>query len=369
MKPFEILVIEDHTRHQKIFAETIVDELGATIRFATTGEEALEIIAQDKKPDLVILDLDLPKISGKEVLKKMKADLRTKLIPVIVLTGSSSQLAEMDLLDNGAEDYLEKGSHPDILVSRIRAQVRHKKAIDRLQNLAIDRDIFAASVLANISAARKQLNSQAEEIKQKLTDDPVQTIPDVLTIMDQMCEHASKLGQFANDVIQSVRDTQRQAVPRVINMMDFVDQANALNPEGPGPRVRLTAKTNLEPVVADSDYFRILMMNLLQNILNRSGRAEGFVDAEISQHASIGATVKLMLRDFGSAVPTNELPTYFDPQISTAESTNEQVFDISMAVVSNVVQKLNGSIWAGAPIDDKGGVLFHLILPGIEKQN
>lgn len=375
---FQILVIEDQTRHQKIFKETFLAELNANVEFATTGEEGLARIAAGLRPDLVVLDLDLPGISGREVLKRLKNDIRTRIIPVIILTGSSSQIVEMDLLENGAEDYLEKGSHPEILVSRIRAQVRHKKAIDRLQQLAIDRDIFAAGVLANINTTHKILGEQSEQVKALLASDPERHGNEVRALMDSMCEHASRLGQFASDVIQSVRDSQRFANPQPVSLDEFINIVNSVpapSKEGKAG-ISFSSQGPLGAIYADPDYFRIVMLNLIQNI---SERAHSTVDTNAATEAprkvkasltardaklpGYESAVELIIRDFGRPIPEREIASLFEPRMASVDGNATPTFDIGLAVVSNAVKKIGGQIWVEQPKDGNEGSEFHLILP------
>jgi len=368
MVKFEILVVEDQPRHQKIFAETLKHELEVDVRFALTGEEGLKMITSGKKPDLVVLDLDLPTLSGKDVLKNLKANLETRLIPVMVLTGSSSQLSELDLLESGAEDYLEKGSHPDILISRIRAQIRHKKAIDRLQNLAINRDIFAAGILANISAIRKALNDQAEEIKTSLSNDPMSSIAKIYATMDSMCDQASKLGQFANDVIQSVRDSRHSSHPRKVDLDAVLSNMEFIEVEG-RPNLKLKVLGNLGTVTIDPNYFRILITNLAQNIRKRTHQVTNVLPTEIyaeqnEDQIRHGAPLrKFVIKDHCAKIDKMDLQSLFEPIITDSFEEHAPSFDINLAVAKNVIEKMSGEIWAEATKNSEAGIEFHFYLP------
>lgn len=75
---------------------------------AEDGEAALAM-AREEKPDLILLDMILPKLSGPEVLRKLKTDPATASIPVVVLSSLSEKNREK-LMEDGAEDYIEKNS-------------------------------------------------------------------------------------------------------------------------------------------------------------------------------------------------------------------------------------------------------------------
>ncbi len=104
-----ILFIEDESALQKAFGEILRQE-GYQMVSALDGEIGLRL-AKSKKPNLILLDLILPKINGFEVLKKLKEDEETKDIPVIVLTNLEG-IGDIDkALEMGATTYLVKAQY------------------------------------------------------------------------------------------------------------------------------------------------------------------------------------------------------------------------------------------------------------------
>ncbi len=104
-----ILFIEDESILQKTF-EKIFKKEGYKMISALNGEIGLRL-AQLKKPDLILLDLILPKINGFEVLRKLKENKKTKDIPVIVLT-NLEEMADIDrAIELGARTYLVKANY------------------------------------------------------------------------------------------------------------------------------------------------------------------------------------------------------------------------------------------------------------------
>lgn len=107
--PKTILFIEDESALQKTFGEILSQE-GFQMMSALDGEIGLRL-ARDKKPDLILLDLILPKIHGFEVLKKLKKDKDTKGIPIIVLTNLEGIGDVNKALKMGATTYLVKANY------------------------------------------------------------------------------------------------------------------------------------------------------------------------------------------------------------------------------------------------------------------
>ncbi|MCH8986942.1 response regulator [Patescibacteria group bacterium] len=115
----KILFIEDEASLQKAVGDILTEEKFEVIS-ALDGEVGLRF-AKDQKPDLILLDLILPKMNGIEVLKELKASQETKDIPVIVLTNSEEMEHIQQAIDLGATTYLVKINYKlDEVVEKIK---------------------------------------------------------------------------------------------------------------------------------------------------------------------------------------------------------------------------------------------------------
>jgi CheY-like chemotaxis protein len=103
----KILLVED-SKFIRLATERALTRAGYDMTSAVDGEEALTF-AREKLPDLILLDMLLPKMSGPDVLKALKVDPRTKAIPVVVMTGLSQKNAAR-LQGDGAFGFLEKSA-------------------------------------------------------------------------------------------------------------------------------------------------------------------------------------------------------------------------------------------------------------------
>lgn len=103
----KILLVED-SKFLRLATERALARAGYDMSSAVDGDEALRL-AREKPPDLILLDMLLPKMSGPEVLKALKHDPGTKTIPVVVMTGMSQKNAAR-LQQDGAAGFLEKSA-------------------------------------------------------------------------------------------------------------------------------------------------------------------------------------------------------------------------------------------------------------------
>ena len=123
----KIILVEDN-RILKIAQERMLARAGYSVIYAGDGEEALRL-AMPEQPDLILLDMMLPKLSGREVLRRLKSDPATAHIPVIVVT-SLSQKNEEKLKEAGAAAFFEKNElldNPEPLLQSIERVLRRAK--------------------------------------------------------------------------------------------------------------------------------------------------------------------------------------------------------------------------------------------------
>lgn len=120
-----ILVIEDETNIQELLKYNL-EKNGYKVTVADNGADGLEE-AFGNVPDLILLDLMLPGIDGLEVCKRLRAEKKTKKVPIFMLTAKSEELDKVLGLEIGADDYITKPFSIKELTARIRAAMRRKE--------------------------------------------------------------------------------------------------------------------------------------------------------------------------------------------------------------------------------------------------
>ncbi len=122
MSKATILIVEDEIDIQDMIALSIESAGLAALR-ANDGKEGFEV-AIDQKPDLVLIDWMMPNVTGIELLRRLRKDERTQVIPAIMLTAKIEVDNKAQGLDEGADDYITKPFSPKELISRINAVLR-----------------------------------------------------------------------------------------------------------------------------------------------------------------------------------------------------------------------------------------------------
>lgn len=201
---FTLLIVDDEKQNRLLLTELF----GTTYKIiqAKNGVQALEK-ARQHRPDLILLDVLMPEMDGMGVLRELKRDDATRLIPVIFITALSSATDEENGLNLGAVDYISKPFHPPIVRVRVRNQlqlVHQRRLLEQLASLdgltgIPNRRQFDATLLKEWH--RCQRNRQPLSL--------------IVADVDFFKKYNDALGHAAGDrVLQEVAATLRQAARR-----------------------------------------------------------------------------------------------------------------------------------------------------------
>ncbi len=142
-----VLVVEDDATNRALL-ERLLEREGYRTRTAADGEAALLAVGEHH-PDLILLDIGLPRLDGYEVTRRLRSHVRTLTVPVILLTGRTGLEDVVEGLDAGADDFLSKPFRQPELLARIRSALRLRQAIVRM-----DAAHAAVAALANAVEAK-----------------------------------------------------------------------------------------------------------------------------------------------------------------------------------------------------------------------
>ena len=164
-----ILIIDDDVAIGNLEQEVLERE-GYLVQRAYSGTEAL-LLLKEKKPDLILLDLMLPGMSGEDILPQIQG------IPVIVVSAKTAVEDKVELLLGGAVDYLTKPFDMKELLARIKVRLREKSSL-RLSPVYTDEELTIDTASHSVCVAEKQINLTRTEyaILKLLMQNPEQVI-------------------------------------------------------------------------------------------------------------------------------------------------------------------------------------------------
>src|SRR5258708_36737328 len=147
-----VLVIDDETEILRVLQRGLMAG-GYTVLTASSGEKALEIVEQHR-PDILLLDLGLPGMSGLEVCKRVRA--QSNLPPIIVISVRDTEREKVQALDLGADDYISKPFGFNEVLARIRVAFRHSVHVP----VGLDARVTTGPLQIDLEQRRVTVNGQ-----------------------------------------------------------------------------------------------------------------------------------------------------------------------------------------------------------------
>src|SRR5215510_2816225 len=131
-KAGQVLVVDDYEPNLRGLGQ-LLERANYTVLSAANGSDALDIVKRDR-PDLILLDVMMPGISGLDVCTTVKQNADTCLTPVVLISGAHERQVVIAGLDAGADDFLNKPIDPEELYTRVRSLIRLKRVTDALES-------------------------------------------------------------------------------------------------------------------------------------------------------------------------------------------------------------------------------------------
>jgi len=131
-RPSKVLVVDDNAQNLELLVEYLQTMDNVATLSAADGIEALEVVGREK-PDLILLDIMMPRMSGFEVCRKLKSDPGTRDIPIIMVT-ALNELGDIErAVASGTDDFLSKPVHRLELTTRVKSLLRLRHLKDELE--------------------------------------------------------------------------------------------------------------------------------------------------------------------------------------------------------------------------------------------
>jgi len=157
----KILVVDDEDRNLRLM-KLLLTSFGYDVLTASNGEEALEKV-HDIPPDVILLDIMMPKIDGIEVAKQLKKEEETKIIPIVMVTALNEVEDRVKALEAGADDFLNKPVDKTELRARVQSLVKVKACNDHMRNYQKELEAEVAKRTIQLRQALKKLKEVSLE--------------------------------------------------------------------------------------------------------------------------------------------------------------------------------------------------------------
>lgn len=195
-----VLVVDDTPDNLTVMSSLLKGHY--KVRVANNGERALKFARSEPRPDIILLDIMMPGLSGYDVIRELKSDVTTRHIPVIFLTAMSSAEDERLGLELGAADYITKPISPSVVLARVRTQLENKAAADFLrdQNSFLDNEVTRRTQeLTAIQDVTIMAMASLAETRDSDTGNHIRRTQHYVRALAQKLQSHPRFGYFLSD--------------------------------------------------------------------------------------------------------------------------------------------------------------------------
>jgi two-component system sensor histidine kinase/response regulator len=306
----KILIVDDAEDTVELLRKRFRAE-GYDTSEAFNGEEALNMVPE-YDPDLIVLDVMMPKIDGYEVCQRLKADEKTKYIPVLMLTAKGEVEHKVKGLNIGADDYMGKPFDYKELSARVRSllsiKATHEKKVEEEKSGALEQ--MMEQVAHEIRNPLTSVGGFARKVFNKLPeDDPnrkyMQYIIEDVAVLESMIKQLIELKSMTISMKEpsAVNEVVKDSLK--IFEQDFAQKAIQVETE---------LQEGLPLITADKKLLKRAFCNLIKNAVE--AMESGTKTLKVTSRVN-GDNLELQFSDTGKGITKEKIKNIFDPLVTS----------------------------------------------------
>jgi len=388
----KILITDDNPLNIDMLSKILKNNYD--VRIAPNGKKALELVRKES-PDLLLLDIEMPEISGYDVCKELKNDEATRDIPIIFVTAKDEEGDEEIGFELGAVDYIKKPFKPTTIKSRVSTHIKLKEQERELKNfnkILVDQVELEVAARLNLEKERKvqdaillqqsklaemgeMIGAIAHQWKQ-----PINTSHVILMLLEDEIAEESINKEDAIEYIQNLKDQIMHMNQTIDDFRKFLLPTKEKKIFAPCESVdeilkmlkhqfiKYKVDVEVHPhekfmIEGFPNEFKQVMMNLFKNASDVFEERD-IKDRKIDIHVdNMGEKCSVKIIDNGGGIPEELLPTkLFEPYISTK---GDKGTGIGLQLVKKIItEHFGGEVKA---YNVENGACFELTLPTIKQ--
>jgi len=394
-----VLVVEDNPEMKRFVAETLATDY--RVATASDGRDGYEQ-AIALRPDLVVSDVMMPRMSGNNMLRALRAHPELDAVPVVMLTAKADDDLRVQLLRDGAQDYVMKPFSPEELRARAANLVTIKRVREVLQGELESQVRDLETLASEVSFRKRELRSALDamrvardhaerasraksdflslvshELRTPLTavraylyilqrDGGEPLAPQHRAIVDKIAGSSTRLLGLIDGLLEYVRIESGRLVTQVAPvdlaalLSDVIDEIRP-QAELKGLELRAAVAPDLPPLTSDARLVRLILANLVGNGVKYTER--GTVEVSASYAAG---DFRLAVTDTGPGIPAEKQKLVFEPfeQLEPVRNKHTPGVGLGLALVRQMVDALGGRLELHS--EPGRGSAFTVILPPAE---
>jgi len=369
----KVLIVDDNTKIMAI-AEVHLKKEGLEVLCVEDGKSALES-ARQEKPDLILLDVDMPDMSGFEVCQILKDDAELVMIPVVFLTAADDNESRVRGLDLGAVDYVTKPFDSFELRARVRAALRTKQLQDQLATMNLELEERVDQRTEEI----KQLLEQKDAFVNQLSHDLKTPLTPLVALLPMVAERTEDVeSKKMLDLIMNNVDYMRNLTERTLQLAQLNSPEVSLRVEKVdlASEIRNTIESlssvfkengieivNNTTMPLDIEADRMLIKELIHNLVSNTIKytnGDGVVTFESFLKDD---NVEISIKDTGIGMTIEQQKRIFEEFYKADDSRSDRSSTgLGLTICKRIVENHGGSIRAESQ-GSGHGTSVHFTLP------
>jgi two-component system, sensor histidine kinase and response regulator len=335
-----ILIVDDVPENIQVLLQILENE---KYRFAIATNAADTFKSIDaEKPDLILLDIILPDISGYEICKQLKDDPATEDIPIIFLTVLDEMENVLKGFSLGAVDYVTKPFNEHEVLARVNTQLRLQQANHKLKELNKTKDKLFSVIAHEIRNPFSNIINFSEIMLENIDNSDKENLKKILT---GIREDSLKSFEMLENLLMWSRSQLKSNIQinmQPILLKEVVDGVLAFNKDIIAKK-NLTIKNSVARdtmIFADMNLTGTIVRNLISNAIKFTS------DGEIDLYdKNTNDYVDFFVQDTGTGIPTENLDKIFDLNYFTTKGTsNESGTGLGLIITKEFIEQNNGTI-------------------------
>ncbi|MBF0353259.1 MAG: response regulator [SAR324 cluster bacterium] len=378
-----ILIVDDNLQNLELLKDMLTQS-DYSVTGASNGPTAL-MIAQHKKPDLILLDVLMPDMDGYEVCRQLKTDETTAAIPVIFLTALDDMGNKLQGFHVGGVDFITKPFQPEDVTVRIETQLKLRHLQKQLEekNTLLQEEIKAHQ---RTEAQLELSNNELEAFSHSVAHDLSTPLQGILGYTQMLQEETQQLGEYEqtclNNILKSVRkmeimlenlfrlsqSTHQPVYKKTVNLTAQLHEIRTeLITSQPDRKAQIMIAPDME-IDADPGLLKIMITNLFQNAWKYTSK-QTLTRIEWGQlpHDQEDANKRdpiFYVQDNGAGFDMQYKNKLFGTFQRLHEKSEFPGTGIGLATVQRIVKRHGGRIWAESSVNQGTTFFFSFPTPG-----
>ena len=355
---YSVLIVDDNLTNLKLAASVLSPHYKLFI--ADDGEKAIKI-AETKAPDLILLDVMMPGISGYEVCKLLKQSEVTKEIPVIFLTAKTDESDIEMAFEVGGVDYVTNPFKVKEILSRVKTQIDLKEAREALKDQIVNRDNFFSIIAHDLRSPFNGFLNMTELLAEGIEEFSKEELSEISKEMYKTSLNLFKLIENLLDWAR-MQKGQIEYKPKEINICDLVNESlSAINQRAAQKGITISNEVAEDlKINADEKMISTVLRNLISNAVKFT-RRDG--EVTIASDLSDSKEVIISVKDNGVGISVNDINKLFrmEEKVKSIGTDGEPSTGLGLLLCKEFIEKHCGRIWVES--EEGKGSTFYFSIP------